>query len=1021
MVSNFATMLENEKRVAPEVELLQKRLKRRNVLLDETRKAYLRDVVAVKEALRQADMPMQPTSTSLDLRPTLALYAPAECSYRVVHGGQLDEYGGYVEVVHRESKKVVELRKKVEELMELEQDMRFKATELEIAQRKDKLALLDQREQNRDERALLSLEIAGLKERLGKVDEAALEKAKMDARHLTEALGAAEKRIAALTPAVDELRTTTKLNAELELQLRGKEARIREVEAQNSQLRDEAAAELKRYAELEAKFTAERKEKKRLRQKYDEAVRERDDEKARHEVTAKTLGVSRRVEADLKQQLSDATTDAAEARDADDREQEALREQADELRDKWRVAVAECDEAKAKLEQEKNQRVAALNKARKDLEKEFEAKHAEAVAKLKEERHVVATPAERTPQETMVPRVSTVRGGDAALSASAATKLEQAAAVLEAAMSGEVSTATLTRRATTLSSAGTNVPAAAVETKLEFVKSTALKLAMEIDKLRSEKRTLEGHVNKYKHASDQTNEMRGRVQAMLARSDGLVSRKDLSSLLNEVASEAAQLQTELEIATADRRALEDEADELREALLEEIGTDETTATKSTPKRTPIVDKTKVPRRLSTATTRLGVSDESGAAAPAPRDDEAPAEATAPPPARQSRTSIRRKTTVEKQNLLVSAVMLLLEAFNEASDLVADPKEEQAEDPELEEFSTQHSFLTLGIVDGGGSSDQDQIEALHKLGKLKTAMAVLKYRFTRTLRRARTTLIDKVSSKLTEAVEAVKRDAAAKNDRATELSLHVARLEGDLKTTKAFVSGAAEATRRRDELDARCTELEAQLEYLKSDHAELRDQKAQVDDVLADKERQTDALRQTADSLAADLATSRSDTYELRHCLAHAEDQYQQTVEKERLRLATNRAVDIQVQPPQSEAAVQTTFKTPNMTLRRVNSLARVPHRYYGGPQIATPCLVGTNDDYDESARDALFYERPPPFLATANLVAKSDLPVFHSKGRPPSSWAYASRDPRLKAALLPCDAQVAPCRQLLPDLACSEL
>lgn len=1017
-------MLENEKRVAPEVELLQKRLKRRNLLLDETRKAYLRDVVAVKEALRQADMPMQPTLTSLDLRPTLALYAPAECSYRVVHGGQLDEYGGYVEVVHRESKKVVELRKKVEELMELEQEMRLKATELEIAQRKDELALLDQREQNRDERALLSLEIAGLKERLGRVDEAMLEKAKMDARHLAEALEKAEKRIAALTPAVDELRRTTKINAELELQLRGKEARIREVEAQNSQLKDEAAAELKRYAELEAKFTAERKDKKRLRQKYDEAQREHDDEKGKHEATAKTLGVSRRAEADLKQQLSDAMTDAAEARDADDREQEALREQADELRDKWRLSVAECDELKAKLEQEKSQRVAALNKARKDLEKEFEAKHAEAVTKLKEERHVVATPEEATPQEFKARRVSTVRGGDAALSASAAAKLEQAAAVLEAAASGEVSTATLTRRATTLSSAGTSAAAAAVETKLEFVKSTALKLAMEIDKLRTEKRTLEGHVNKYKHASDQTNEMRERVQAMLARSDGKVSREDLASLLNEVASEAAQLQTELEIAAADRRALEDEADELREALLEEMGTDEAAAAKSAaPKRTPIVvDKTKVSRRISTATTRLGFSDESGAA-PAPGDDQSLTEATAPP-IRQSRSSIRRKTTttVEKQNLVVSAVMLLLEAFNEASDLVADPKEEQAENAELEEFSTQHSFLTLGIVDGGGSSDQDQIEALHKLGKLKTAMRVLKYRFTRTLRRARTTLIDKVSSKLTEAVEAATRDAAANNDRATELTLHVARLEGDLKTTKAFVSGAAEATRRRDELDARCTELEAQLEYLNSDHAELREQKAQVDEVLADTERQTDALRQTADALATDLATSRSDTDDLRHRLAHAEDQYQQTVEQERLRLATNRAVDIQVQPPQSEAAVQTTFKTPNMTLRRVNSLARVPHRYYGAAQVATPCLVpGTDDDYDESARDALFYERPPPFLATANLVAKTDLPVFRSKGRPPSSWAYAPGDSKILSCGGAAAAQIATCRQLLPDLACSEL
>ena len=66
-----------------ELEGLRKRLKRRNNLLDEVRKAYLRDVTSVREVLKAQGVE---AGTTLDLRPSLALFAPAECSFQVCHG-----------------------------------------------------------------------------------------------------------------------------------------------------------------------------------------------------------------------------------------------------------------------------------------------------------------------------------------------------------------------------------------------------------------------------------------------------------------------------------------------------------------------------------------------------------------------------------------------------------------------------------------------------------------------------------------------------------------------------------------------------------------------------------------------------------------------------------------------------------------------------------------------------------------------------------------------------------------------
>ena len=84
---------------------MRKRLKRRNILLDEVRKAYLSDLVA-------SNAPIKKRASAINLQPMLALYAPSECTYELIHGEGID-HGGHVEIIHRESKHVADISKKV--------------------------------------------------------------------------------------------------------------------------------------------------------------------------------------------------------------------------------------------------------------------------------------------------------------------------------------------------------------------------------------------------------------------------------------------------------------------------------------------------------------------------------------------------------------------------------------------------------------------------------------------------------------------------------------------------------------------------------------------------------------------------------------------------------------------------------------------------------------------------------------------------------------------------------------------
>ena len=70
-------------------------------------------------------------------------------------------------------------------------------------------------------------------------------------------------------------------------------------------------------------------------------------------------------------------------------------------------------------------------------------------------------------------------------------------------------------------------------------------------------------------------------------------------------------------------------------------------------------------------------------------------------------------------------------------------------------------------------------------------------------------------------------------------------------------------------------------------------------------------------------------------LEQTQQAYEDMLQGERFRLETNTDVGIQHSPHLAEACAQTSFKTPTMTLRHINSFYHVPHRKQG-PGSATP-------------------------------------------------------------------------------------
>ncbi|KAL3794930.1 hypothetical protein HJC23_004307 [Cyclotella cryptica] len=163
---------------------LRSRLSRRNALLDAIRKAYHRDVIAIKEHLIDlANRGILPSSNnaehgdalqsflssipSLDLRPTLPLFAPQECELKL---HPCRHCGGQLEIIHRESTRIVQYKQAIVLLQEKEKELRCRVIDARVEAKEEQARRVQVMEHAKQEREVLLDQILELKHQVADRD-----------------------------------------------------------------------------------------------------------------------------------------------------------------------------------------------------------------------------------------------------------------------------------------------------------------------------------------------------------------------------------------------------------------------------------------------------------------------------------------------------------------------------------------------------------------------------------------------------------------------------------------------------------------------------------------------------------------------------------------------------------------------------------------------------------------------------------------------------------------------------------
>jgi chromosome segregation ATPase len=171
-----------------EINELRGSLDRRNLLLDVIRKAYHRDVLVVKEFLLDARLKglianVDMAVPSIDLRETFRLFAPEGCELRI---RPCWTCGGQLEVIHRESARIVDLKRSVQLLEEKEAHLRMELVDVKAKALEDSTRLADLMQKRKEEGDVLMEKILSLKRQVADRNEldAEARELKIDKRNL---------------------------------------------------------------------------------------------------------------------------------------------------------------------------------------------------------------------------------------------------------------------------------------------------------------------------------------------------------------------------------------------------------------------------------------------------------------------------------------------------------------------------------------------------------------------------------------------------------------------------------------------------------------------------------------------------------------------------------------------------------------------------------------------------------------------------------------------------------------------
>jgi len=970
---------------------MRKRLKRRNVLLDEVRKAYLKDVVVVRDLLTRREEGDKMAS-SLNLRPTLALYAPSECTFRVAHGGRFDDYGGHIEVIHRESRRVSELSKRIEELLEIEQESRFKAAKLEVQAQQDRAALNNQRNHNRDEREQLCTEISMLKDRLDRLDETALDTAQRTINGLQHQLEHAETRIKELVPLVGDSARSQQEAGQAGLLIAGKDHRISELEKGLLTAKRDLTLELERYNDLEKKLSEECAGSNILRRKNEDIQMEIRDAKVQINATQSSLDDSRRSEAELNQKLSDLQVEYTEAVQREEAEQEELQLQLENLKEETRLSKHKMEEIKSKSMKSELAQHEALTRACAEVEQNLMIKHQHEMLQLKDD---------------------AARNDEKLIKLDAKLKLEQEKrAMLDVELKGlrveeqehVQSTANLhneigAKLDEILTLLGLpvcpNVDNKDISGDLEVVQSYMVECLATVDSLREEKDALLAHLDQYKAKSDAASSS-ARLASLISSKDTKksFSNEQLIQMLQENADGLSQLQTELDISNADRDRIETESKlvsdaleatqhELRALLSQDIEarcskaiaqfdlsaelSSELDRARTTSQRC-IDIKAKLTELGLRSTMLEGRFPQVSGSSPAPHQSEVRENQRYQEHSQRAtlKDTEELKTPAETFDFqgrelrthLVSATSMYMEALQQLRELESSESEflETSLDT-LGSLDTDEMATRLVEISSKFSISFDNVAT--ELRSLRNLSDQLPANFSYSEMQSKVTMLEQAAK------EAGESDSGKKGGREEELQRlkqrntsqqnFIMELQEEVATMKGLMFAADEIKRQYSELEDKYRLLENEFTEKAENEVNSRKAKERIELQLTLAHADISTLTRDKESLIVSLKSNEDLISKLELKLMQTQRVYEDVVQHEKNRLETNRDVGTQFSPLLVDASAQTSFKTPGMTLRQINSFAHVPHRKWG-PGLVTPAIIDHKSL--ETLELPLSYHRP---------------------------------------------------------------
>jgi len=939
---------------------MRKRLKRRSILLDEVRRAYLADVVIARKALTK-----DPVSLNLDA--ALALYAPSECTFGVIHGAEQDNYGGHVEIIHHESKRVADLSKQMKELLALEQESRLKAARLEVQAYQDQSALKNQESKHLSERTQLCALVSTLKDRLSCMDETALEKSRRAISTLKHQLEQSETCVKDLSPlAADAVRSRQEASQNA-LLLAGKDNRITDLETKLACARRDLSNELERLNRFRETLTAERDTKQALLCKSRKLSSDLHDTEIRCDSTRASLDESRRLETELTQKLADLQVEYTEAIQREETEHEELRLQLEASRRQTQEFKEKCEDAQQTILRHEVTQSEALSKVRINIEQELITKHQVDVQLLKEDlarldekfckcdaklkleqekRAAIDTElrALRLEEQSQLPKSSDKKDENYG------AKLDEIFLLVGIGLEGSAEQRN-------------------IQDDLEAVKGTFSELKATVKRLQEENSNLNAHLDQYK-AKSNASLSSAKVSLALADKAGEVSDNrntiQMETDLNTVNSDRGRLQTankviseSLDAMRADfyRLASEEKSarciravaqTDLSKEASEGIETGRTLSHRCGEAIAEILmlrQRTNALDKIMMQFEDISMhSRQNFAAQELQHPKQQPRRSSPASDAKPTNSDLSSIEDPEFRKDLISAISRVVDILGQASSLeLARTPLENAFDPaviELENTQTIASRLVSLSVELS-STAADNLAELSALRSLTLSLPK-NFSYSETMEK-----MERLEEKVNEASE-MSSEVGKKNGREEEMQRlkqrnasqqnFVIELQEEIATMKSLMFAADEVKRQYSELEEKYRLLENEFTEKAENEVNSRKAKERIELQLTLAQAEIASLANEKENLVAAVKRTEAGISKLELQLSHTQRAYEDMLQHERSRLETNKHIGTQNSPLLHDIHVQTSFKTPGMTLRQVNSFDHVPHRRRGFESV-TPSVT----------------------------------------------------------------------------------